>query len=83
MDLTIKTIENGHSDPLHNVQKMPEILIYVLADGEQDGLDALSSRAPSNRPHTLVVGADGVERTVIPVYHPAAGFRDVESRRKR
>ena len=59
VDLTRKLISNGHSDPLYNVTRQHEILIYVVGDGWEEGLTALAERSPAQRPHTLVVGPDG------------------------
>ena len=59
VDLTRKLISNGHSDPLYNVTRQHEILIYVVGDGWEEGLTALAERSPAHRPHTLVVGPDG------------------------
>lgn len=59
IDLTTRVIENGHSDPLYNIQKLPEILIYSIGDMGEDGWVALNERPPSERPYTIVVGPDG------------------------
>jgi pilus assembly protein CpaE len=59
VDLTTRLIENGHTDPLYNVRRMPEILIYFIGEGDNAGMAALSSRPPSERPQTIVVGPEG------------------------
>jgi pilus assembly protein CpaE len=59
VDLTIKLISNGHSDPLYNVRKLPEILIYVIGENDHEGMAALIARPPVERPHTIVVGPNG------------------------
>ena len=58
VDLTSRLIENGHADPLHNISRMPEILIYAIDEHDADGLKALSAHPASQRPFTLVVGPD-------------------------
>ena len=58
VELTTRLIENGHPDPLYNISRMPEILIYAIGEHNADGLKALSERPLSQRPHTLVVGPD-------------------------
>jgi pilus assembly protein CpaE len=59
VDLTLKLVSNGHSDPLHNVTRQHEILIFVIGENWEEGLAALANRPPAQRPHTLVVGPDG------------------------
>jgi len=74
VDLTTRLIENGHSDPLYNVSKLPEILIYAIDGNDPEGLTALSDRSPAERPPTIVVGPDGDVAQFRAAMH--AGARD-------
>ena len=59
ISLQTRINSNGHSDPLHNIDPLPDALIYVVSDEWADELSALSERPASQRPPTLVVGPAG------------------------
>ena len=50
---------NGHADPLHNIDTLPDVLIYIVSDLWAEELAVLSERPPAARPPTLVVGPSG------------------------
>ncbi len=57
--LQTKLIVNGHMDPLHGENKLPEILVLDLSLAWEDELKALSQRSRSERPAMIAIGAEG------------------------
>lgn len=55
----IKHITNGHSDPLHGVVPVPDVLIFNLSQQWEHELDALGARAGTERPPAIAVGPEG------------------------
>jgi len=55
----IRVNSNGHADPLHNIDTLPDVLIYIVSDLWAEELAVLSERPPAARPPTLVVGPSG------------------------
>lgn len=56
IDASLSVRDNGHADPLHGQRRLPDILILVLDSGGDEMLRALSARAASERPPTIVIG---------------------------
>lgn len=52
-----KLILNGHVDPLHAVDEMPDLLILHLSQSWREELEAIIARRPERRPALIVVGA--------------------------
>jgi pilus assembly protein CpaE len=66
---------NGHADPLHYVERLPDLLILHLSHLWREELEALASRHPDRRMALIVVGASsdlGMMRLAM-----QAGARDV------
>lgn len=59
VDLSVRLIDNGHHDPLYNISRLPEILIYVIGENDSVGLEELSQRPPGDRIPMIVVGPNG------------------------
>ncbi|MEJ2115426.1 MAG: AAA family ATPase [Gammaproteobacteria bacterium] len=57
--LQSKLIVNGHMDPLHGENKLPDILVLDLSLAWKDELKALSQRSRSERPTMIAIGAEG------------------------
>jgi pilus assembly protein CpaE len=75
MGLGMRLITNGHADPLHDVEQLPDALIFVVSANWRAELESLMARPPSSRPPVLVVGPAGdveLMRTAM-----RAGARDV------
>ena len=52
-------VTNGHTDPLHGVTSMPDVLILCLSANWHDDLQALAERPPASRLPVLVIAPDG------------------------
>lgn len=48
---------NGHVDPLHGVEKLPDLVILHLSQLWREELEAIAARLPERRPALIVVGA--------------------------
>jgi pilus assembly protein CpaE len=75
MGLAMRVITNGHADPLHDVEQLPDALIFVVSGNWRAELESLMARPPSSRPPVLVIGPAGdleLMRTAM-----RAGARDV------
>jgi pilus assembly protein CpaE len=48
---------NGHVDPLHRVEDVPDLVILHLSHLWREELEALTARSPERRPALIVVGA--------------------------
>lgn len=51
-----RIISNGHTDPLHGLSALPDILILWLSAHWEDELQALAKRRPALRPPTIIIG---------------------------
>ena len=59
--LSLRHIQNGHSDPLYNLPELPETLIFCVTDAWEDELRTLDERPMARRPPTVVVGPENIE----------------------
>lgn len=48
---------NGHVDPLHGVERLPDLVILHLSQLWREELEAIAARPPARRPPLIVVGA--------------------------
>ncbi|WP_129645335.1 AAA family ATPase [Peristeroidobacter agariperforans] len=48
---------NGHVDPLHGVDSLPDVVILHLSHLWREELEAIAARSPDRRPALIVVGA--------------------------
>ena len=48
---------NGHVDPLHNVEALPDLVILHLSQLWREELEAVAARSPERRPALILVGA--------------------------
>jgi pilus assembly protein CpaE len=55
-NISTRVISNGHTDPLHDLTTLPDVLILVLSDSWQEELGALAGRPAVLRPPTVVIG---------------------------
>jgi len=53
----VHLIVNGHTDPLHGVTVLPDILVLRVTPNSLDELAALAARPASDRPPLIVIGA--------------------------
>jgi pilus assembly protein CpaE len=53
---TLRQIVNGHTDPLHGIDELPDILVLRIAPNSVDELAALAQRPALERPPLIVVG---------------------------
>jgi pilus assembly protein CpaE len=56
-EVKLHPIVNGHTDPLHGVTAMPDILVLRVTPNSLDELSALAARPATDRPPLLVIGA--------------------------
>ncbi|WP_070990020.1 AAA family ATPase [Halofilum ochraceum] len=54
-----KHIVNGHADPLHDCDELPDALVLSVSGGGHAQLAALTERGAAQRPPLLVVGPPG------------------------
>nr|WP_298719059.1 AAA family ATPase [uncultured Steroidobacter sp.] len=47
---------NGHVDPLHAIEVMPDLVILHLSQLWREELEAIAARAPERRPMLIIVG---------------------------
>jgi pilus assembly protein CpaE len=55
-DCTYKLISNGHTNPLHGVDPMPDVLLLRFDPAQLAELTTLADMDPSRRPPLIVVG---------------------------
>jgi pilus assembly protein CpaE len=55
-DCTFKLISNGHTNPLHGVEQMPDVLLVRFDPAQLAELTTLADMDPSQRPPLFVVG---------------------------
>lgn len=48
---------NGHVDPLHGVERLPDLVVLHLSHLWREELEAIAERTPERRPALIVVGA--------------------------
>ena len=70
-----KLIVNGHVDPLHDVDTLPDALVLHLAENSRAELESLAARAVNRRPPLIVVGAGSDPAIMRMAMH--AGARDL------
>jgi pilus assembly protein CpaE len=75
MGLETRLITNGHADPLHDVETLPDALIFVVSGNWRAELESLMARPPSARPPVLVAGPAGDMELIRTAMR--AGARDV------
>lgn len=54
--VTTRYVSNGHTDPLHNVQSLPDALVLIVSANWEAELSALTDRPATERPPLLVIG---------------------------
>jgi pilus assembly protein CpaE len=59
VNVKIRHVGNGHTDPLYDVDPLPDALVLVLSENWQAELSALMERRATERPPLLVIGHDG------------------------
>jgi pilus assembly protein CpaE len=59
VNVSVRHVSNGHTDPLYNVKPLPDALVLVLSENWQAELSALMERPASERPPLLVIGPSG------------------------
>ncbi|WP_156820462.1 AAA family ATPase [Thioalkalivibrio thiocyanodenitrificans] len=59
VNVRIRHVGNGHTDPLYEVDPLPDALVLVLSENWHAELSALMERRATERPPLLVVGHDG------------------------
>jgi len=47
MQVSSRLISNGHADPLHGLEELPDTLLYVASDLWREELASLMARPPS------------------------------------
>jgi pilus assembly protein CpaE len=70
-----KLIVNGHVDPLHEVDTLPDALILHLGENSQAELESVAARPVDRRPPLIVVGSGGNTTVMRLAMH--AGARDL------
>jgi pilus assembly protein CpaE len=56
LESTFRLISNGHTDPLHGVERLPDVLLLRFDPAQLAELAALAESDSSSRPPLLVVG---------------------------
>lgn len=56
VDIRTNHICNGHCDPLHEADSMPDLLIFQTSDHWQEELEALIRRPTNMRPALIIIG---------------------------
>lgn len=59
VNVAVRHACNGHTDPLYDVQTLPDALVLALSENWQAELSALMERPASERPPLLVIGPAG------------------------
>lgn len=57
LQVTVRLVSNGHCDPLHSLEQMPDLLLLRVSAMWREELAALMQRPPAERPALLVCGA--------------------------
>ena len=57
LQVTARLVSNGHCDPLHSLEQMPDLLLLRVSAMWREELAALMQRPPAERPALLVCGA--------------------------
>ncbi len=57
VQVTARQVGNGHCDPLHSLEHMPDLLLLRVSAMWREELAALMQRPPAERPALLVCGA--------------------------
>jgi len=70
-----KLIVNGHADPLHEVDTLPDALILHLGETSHAELESVAARPAERRPPLIVVGSGGNTTVMRLAMH--AGARDL------
>jgi pilus assembly protein CpaE len=61
VEIKLRHISNGHSNPLYGIEQSPDILVFHLSDVGEDEISSLLENPENQRPTTLIVGpADNV-----------------------
>jgi pilus assembly protein CpaE len=66
---------NGHVDPLHRLDTLPDLVVLHLSQLWREELEAIAARPPAQRPALIVVGA-GIDMNVVRLAMQA-GARDL------
>ncbi|WP_290653170.1 AAA family ATPase [Aquisalimonas sp.] len=74
VNISVRHIVNGHSDPLHNVHPLPDALVLVASENWEAELAALTERPATQRPPLLLIGYKGNENLIRAAMR--AGARD-------
>ncbi len=64
IDIEVRTITNGHTDPLFGLGTFPDLLVFRVGERWEMELEAISHRPPSQRPAMIVV-SDSVDPAVM------------------
>lgn len=56
VNVTTRYVSNGHTDPLHDVESVPDALILMVSGNWEAELSALTDRPSTERPPLLVIG---------------------------
>ena len=70
-----KLVVNGHVDPLHGVEKTPDVVVLHLGETWQAELESLAARPVDQRPALIVVGS--TSDTTVMRFAMQAGARDL------
>ena len=70
-----KLIVNGHVDPLHDVETLPDALVLHSGENSQAEMESVAARASDRRPPLIVVGAINDTNAMRMAMH--AGARDL------
>lgn len=55
VDIEVRTITNGHMDPLFGLSTFPDLLIFRVSERWELELEAISNRPPNQRPPMIVI----------------------------
>jgi pilus assembly protein CpaE len=58
-EVTRRHVSNGHSDPLHGVSAMPDLVVLHVGSTGEAELASMLEHAPAMRPPTIVIGPPG------------------------
>lgn len=64
LDIEVRTITNGHSDPLFGLGTFPDLLVFRVGEQWEIELEAISNRPPAQRPPMIVI-SDSVDPAVM------------------
>jgi pilus assembly protein CpaE len=56
IEIQVRHMSNGISNPLHYAQSWPDILVFQLSDLGEEELSGLLDNPEGSRPHTIVIG---------------------------